>query len=118
VLISIAILAIGQVLIMQALARGAHALAIAERRSTADAFAAAKLADIDLRAHQGQEIDADGRFGSGRNAFGWRVERALQPDHPTLELVTLTVDWPQGKTRAASRFTTVRLLDADEVAAP
>jgi hypothetical protein len=115
VLISIAILAIGQVLIMQALARGAHALSVAERRSTAYAFAAAKLADINLRARQGEAIDMDGRFGSGRSAFEWRIDRFPQPDHPAIELLTLTIDWPQGKHRVASSFSAVRQLSEVEM---
>ena len=46
VLLSLAILGIGEVVILQALARGAHAMAAAERRSAAYAFAAAQLAVV------------------------------------------------------------------------
>ena len=92
---------------MQALARGAHALAAAQYRSTAYAFAAAKLADLEIGLQQRQEMKTSGRFGSGQEAFEWEVATAPQ-DHPKLELVTLTVDWRQGQHRYASNFSTVR----------
>jgi prepilin-type N-terminal cleavage/methylation domain-containing protein len=47
VLISIAILALGAGLVMQALARGAHTLVVARNRSTAYAFSAAKMTDLE-----------------------------------------------------------------------
>ena len=115
VLFSLAILAVGEVLIMQALARGAHALAIAERRSTAYAFAAAKLADLEMSFQQRAEPNMSGRFGAGQGAFEWRVDSVPQDDQPKLALVTLTVDWRQGKHEYASRFSTVRRLSDEEL---
>ena len=107
VLLSLAILAIGQVVILQALARGAYALAGAERSSTAYAFAAAKLADLDLSFQQRVEPKMSGRFGSGQGAFEWHVDRVPQDDQLRLALVTLTVGWRQGKHEYASRFNMV-----------
>jgi prepilin-type N-terminal cleavage/methylation domain-containing protein len=115
VLLSLAILAVGEVLVMQALARGASALAAAEHRSTAYAFAAAKLADLEMSFQQRQELKTNGRFGAGRDAFEWQVEAAAQDDQPRLELVTLTVDWRQGPHRYASRFSTVRRVPEEEL---
>ena len=99
---------------MQALARGAHALAAAQYRSTAYAFAAAKLADLEMSLQQQQELRTSGRFGSGPNAFDWQVTTAPQDDQPQLEQVTLTVDWRQGPHRYASSFSTVRRAPAEE----
>ena len=93
---------------MQALARGAAALASAKQRSTAYTFAAAKLADLDLSQQQRIEPRLSGHFGSGRELFGWRVDAVPEPERPELELVTLTVDWQHGRHDYASRFSTVR----------
>ena len=108
VLISLAILSIGQVIVMQGLARGAHALAAARYRSTAYTFASAKLADLELSQQQGAEARLSGRFGSGQETFNWRVDAVPQEDQPGLELVTLTVDWRQGQHAYAQRFSTMR----------
>jgi hypothetical protein len=113
VLISLAILSVGQVIIMQALARGAYALASAKRRSTAYAFAAAKLADLELSERQRVEPRLSGRFGSGQDTFGWRVDTA--PDSAQLELVTLTVDWRQSGHAYAQHFSAVRRAPAEDL---
>ena len=98
---------------MQALARGAAALASAKQRSTAYAFAAAKLADLELSQQQRVEPRLSGHFGSGRELLGWRVDAAPELERPELELVTLTVDWHQGHHDYASRFSAVRLAPAE-----
>lgn len=93
---------------MQALAQGAAALASARHRSTAYTFAAAKLADLEMAERQRLEPRLSGRFGSGRDTFGWRLDMAPEVEQPRLELVTLTVDWRQGQHAYASQFSTVR----------
>ncbi len=100
---------------MQALARGAYALVTAERRSTAYAFAAAKLADLDMSFQQRAEPNMSGRFGSGQGAFEWHVDSVPQDDQPRLALMTLTVDWRQGKHEYALRFSTVRRVPEEEI---
>ena len=114
VLISIAILAAGAALIMQALARGAHALALAQRRTTAYSFAASKLADLKLTAAEGKTRKTAGRFGSGQDQFDWRLEVAPL-DVPSLQTVTLTVGWRQGGQRYESRFSTVEPVPPEDV---
>jgi prepilin-type N-terminal cleavage/methylation domain-containing protein len=112
-LISIAILAMGSVLLTQALARGAHALVLAHHRATAHSFAAAKMADLELGLRYGAEIKPSGQFGAGRNRFTWQVERTAA-DLPDLELVTLTVGWKQGRHDHYARFSAVhKIPDAE-----
>ena len=107
VLISVAILSVGAVLILQALARGAYTLTLAKHRATAYAFAAAKLADLELAASQGVEPQMSGEFGPARERFTWQLE-AAPLDEPELQRVTLTVSWRQGRHRHDSSFTTVQ----------
>ena len=108
VLLSLVILGIGEVVILQALARGAHAMAAAERQSAAYAFAAAKLADLELGVQQGGELKTSGAFGTGSSRFDWHLDTVPQSDDPRLALMTLTVDWRQGPHRYASSFSTIR----------
>lgn len=108
VLISVAILAIGAVLIMQALARGAFAQALAQHRATAYAFAAAKLADLEMIAAAGAIPASSGRFWAGQDAFEWQVGAAPLDDAPELQLLTLTVSWRQGRHRYESSYSVVQ----------
>ena len=107
VLLSLAILAIGQVVILQALARGAYALASAERSSTAYAFAAAKLAEVDASLQDGGAPRTSGSFQSSTTSFQWALERSPLPDEPRLELVTLAITWRQGRHPYESRLSLV-----------
>ena len=114
VLISIAILAGGAAIIMQALARGAHALALAQRRTTAYQFAASKLADLELAEAEGKAIRSAGQFGTGPERFEWHL-KAAPLDAPTLQMVTLTVEWRQGGQRYESRFSTVQPVPPEDI---
>jgi hypothetical protein len=113
VLISVAILATGAGMVLQALARGAHALATARHRATAYAFSAAKLADVRQRLDQGTLDKTAGEFRSGTGQYRWDVATsplAIDPvsGAPMLELVTLTVGWTQGRHDYAEEFAYVR----------
>jgi prepilin-type N-terminal cleavage/methylation domain-containing protein len=110
VLVSVAILAAGAVVVMQALARGAHALATARHRATAYAFSAAKLADLQQQLDQGALEKTSGRFGTGAARFDWHVDAAPLADAEDLELVTLTVAWRQGRHDDAQHFSLVHRL--------
>jgi hypothetical protein len=114
VLISIAILASGAVIITQALARGAHALALAQRRTTAYSFAASKLADLELAAAEGDTARTAGAFGVGQDRFEWHLETAPL-DVPSLQTATLTVTWRQGGRDYESRFSTVQPVPPEDV---
>ncbi|MBI4343451.1 MAG: prepilin-type N-terminal cleavage/methylation domain-containing protein [Candidatus Omnitrophica bacterium] len=96
ILVSVAILAGGTVLVLQALARGAQALSIARNRSVVYAFSAAKMADLELAAHEGGASQREGSFTQGRERFRWRVEHAPVEASPLLERLSLTVAWRQG----------------------
>jgi prepilin-type N-terminal cleavage/methylation domain-containing protein len=97
-LISVAILAGAVVLIMQAFARGASALAFAKHRMRAFQFASAKLVEAELAAAAGKTPDLKGSFRVGRDRFEWHLAAEPAFDEPELELLTLTVDWRQGRT--------------------
>lgn len=109
VLISVALLAAGSVLVLQALAKGAHVLASARCRAAAHAFASAKLADIELAARQGAlPAKTSGTFRQSGAEFDWAIQAAPTGDTPFLETVTLTVGWRQGPHRYEQRVTTVK----------
>ncbi len=110
ILISVALLASASVLIMQALARGAYVSTLAHSRMRAYTFAAAKMADVDLSFAQGIEPDPEGQFRVGRQQFQWHLQASPLPDEPTLEEVTLTVDWRQGKHPYESHVSVLRRL--------
>lgn len=107
-LLSVAILASAVTLILQALVQGASASALTRSRLSAYAFSSAKLADLELSFDHGVVPRPAGTFHANDRQFQWRVDTSPLPDDPQLELVTLTVSWPQGAHRYASRVSTVR----------
>ena len=109
-LISVAILASAAVLIMQALARGAYTLALADNRLKAYAFCATKMADLEMQFNSAAALDTHGEFRSGRDQFEWHVESSAISDDPTLELITLTVGWQQGRDAYTSHVSALRHL--------
>ena len=111
ILISVALLAFGVALILQGLARGAYALALATNRLRAYEFAGAKLADVELSGDSGK---THGRFHMGSEEFEWTVDAAPLPDEETLELVTLTVGWQQGRREYAESASAVRRRPPEE----
>ena len=108
ILISVVILASAAVLVMQALARGAYALAAAKNRLTAYLVATTTMAELELHARSAQAMRPEGRFRVGRDQFQWRVETSPTSDDPPLTLVQLTVEWQQGLHTYASTITTIR----------
>ena len=97
VLISVAILASASVFVLQALMRGAYAVALVRNKLRAYAFASAKMADLELSAAQGTPPKKAGSFSFGHDRFQWRVDASVDPATPQLELLTLTVGWHQGR---------------------
>lgn len=100
-----ALLAFALSLILQGLARGAYALALATNRLHAYEFAATKLAEVELSGDSGK---TSGRFRMGAEAFAWTTEASLLPDAKTLELVTLRVAWRQGRREYAEQASAIR----------
>ena len=112
ILLSVAILSCGVVLVMQALVRGAYALARAEHQLQAYTFARAKMADIDMAVKQGIEPKIKGEFRMGSMPYQWRLETSVLEDEPTLQLMTLWVGWRQGGYDYASTVSAVTRLPA------
>ena len=113
ILISIAILAGGSVMVMQALARGAYALSVATNRMRVYEFSRAKMADLDITLERNREPKPRGRFRMGRESFNWSVVM-LPTSDPELQQVTLTVTWDQGRQTYASEFSTVTRIEDEE----
>ena len=114
ILISVAILASASVFVLQALTRGAYAVALRRNKLRAYAFASAKMADLELSAAQGTPPRKAGEFSFGRDRFQWRVDASVDPATPQCELVTLTVGWQQGRHPHESQISA--LLRLPEVA--
>ena len=114
ILISVAILATGAVLILQALARGAQALSLARSRAVAYAFASAKMADVELATAQGKDVTPEGQFRAGHESFHWHLEAVPTADEPELQLVTLTVGWRQGRDAYTTNVSTMTPLPKKE----
>lgn len=114
ILVSVAILAGAIVLIMQALLRGSHALAVADRRFTAYAFCASRLADLEFTAKDGVPVNARGRFRMGREPFEWQAESTPVPDDPALDVVTLRVAWRDGRHDSMEQVSLLRRIAGQE----
>ena len=110
ILVSVAILAGSLALILQALARGSYALAVADNRFTSYAFLVAKLADVDTMIARGHTMTTEGQFRSGRQPFHWRLDTVPSPEDPLLEQVTLRVMWRQGERDYHSDVSLLRRL--------
>ncbi len=110
ILVSVAILSVSAVLILQACARGAQALAVARTRLRAYAFMSQKLGELEL-APPGQPVkEAEGSFRIGEEAFAWRLGSGRVPEDVALEVVTLTVEWRRGRTPYSAETSLVRRL--------
>ncbi len=96
-LVSVAILAMGSVLTMQALARVAHAQMVAESMMAAHLFAASKMAALELASREGElEPSASGSVGTGDQALRWRATTEAVPEDPAVRAVSLAVAWRHG----------------------
>jgi prepilin-type N-terminal cleavage/methylation domain-containing protein len=114
ILVSVAILAAGAVLIMQALLRGAYALTFAEQRFHAYTFSVGKLADVETALHTGQSLTPHGRFRMGKDQFTWQLDASPLPEDPQLELVTLTVGWGAGRQERSTRIGLLRRVPEED----
>ena len=110
ILISVAILASASVFVLQALMRGAYAVALAGNKLRAYEFISAKMADLEISVAQGVRPRKDGEFAFGRDRFHWHVDTAVDPAAPPAEMVTLTIGWSQGRHPYESRITTLLRL--------
>lgn len=103
VLISVALLAGGAVLVIQAFAHTWEAAGMEDERSTAYLFALSKLSDLELAHQQGHDLRdrLSGNFRSGKETFKWEtsIEPAFPPPAASKEVppdrLTLLVQWPR-----------------------
>ena len=98
VLVSVAILSVGAVAVMQALGRSAAAMTVAEARAQAHQFAVNKMAEVELAARLGQEMEEStgGSFLQGTRQFRWSLSAPLPEEGPGMRPVSLTVEWELG----------------------
>ena len=116
VLLAVVLLAGTAVFAIQGLAGVASALTIAEDRFNAYAFAASKLAELEIAVHHLEPLPEtqDGSFRIGSRLFEWQVVVAPASFDPKLESMTLTVRWKEGEQPYENHFTTLRKILQEE----
>jgi type II secretion system protein I len=97
VLVSVAILAIGTVVVLQALARTAQAQALAEDRAQAHLIMRSTITEAELAWLGGAAMSdhESGRVQRGAQQFEWLLSTTLTDD-PEVHAVVLTVSWQRG----------------------
>ncbi|HEX9780015.1 MAG TPA: hypothetical protein VGB20_02240 [bacterium] len=108
-LVAVVVLAAVGVSVMPALGAASRALSVADARTTAQLFAASKLADAELAAQQGREPDesSSGTFAEGGLRYRWAMQAGLHPAGPQLRQVRLSVTWPRGPHTDAYALATI-----------
>ncbi len=98
VLAAVAILSVGAVFILEALARASQAQVLAEEHRSAYTFALSKLASLELDYEQGQlhGEHEQGRFRVGAQEFMWDLSTSAAENDPALQAVDLSVSWQRG----------------------
>lgn len=110
-LATIVLLSVSVVFIMQALARGAHSVRLAQQRLAAYTFLASKIAEVELDLQAGrEELRPHGTFRMSGTPFHWQLGTLPVTDAPQLEEVTLTVGWRQGPHDHESHVSLLRQL--------
>ena len=118
VLISAVILAVGAVVVLQAMAKAAYAQTVIDRQTGAYLFVLSKMADLALLAREGQVLPEqdDGTFREGCQTFTWTVATAPAFDDPSTRAVTLSISWQTGGSSEERRLETwLRLPPANPV---
>ncbi len=99
VLVSVVLIAVGTVVVMQALANVAHAQLVAEDRAQAYLGAASKMAEVELAVAGGTPLPEE-TGGQGRlheQPFEWSVSAVAHADDPEVRTVTFAVRWNRGR---------------------
>ena len=107
VLISVALLAGGAVLIIQAFAHAWEAAGVEDDRLKAYLFAVSKLSDLELAHHENHDLrdKISGSFRSGKDTFKWEthIEPAFEPPADSKEIppdrLSFSVQWPRDEWR-------------------
>lgn len=115
VLASLVIISIGSVFILQALAKAAHTLTVAENRFLAYAFSASKFAELEVAKAEGLDLPGEeGSFREKGTTFDWFWEVAPSPEEgPFLGEMRLSVTWKKGRHRYEKTTETLWKLPAE-----
>lgn len=109
VLVAVVILAVGVVVVLPALGTISRAVAVADAHLQAYAIAVSKIAELEMA----RRLEPDpwerqsGVVWIGRDQVTWDAAPVPVAADPTLEQVTLTIGWRQGRQTYARRFSTV-----------
>ena len=112
VLVSVVIIAIGTVVVMQALARVAQAQVVADDRVQASLVASAKMVEAELATVDGTPLSEHdgGHLRVNEQPFDWTLSAAASAEDPQVQAITLAVSWSRGqKTYRQEVSTLVRL---------
>ena len=109
ILMSVAILSIGTVLVMQALARAAWGITAAEHRRQACLFSLSKMAEAELTLRTMKELEehSGGSFQADQQAFVWNLSSMPETEGSPRRLISLAVTWEDGAHRYEHRVQTV-----------
>ena len=109
VLAAVAILSVGDVFILEALARASQAQVLAEAHRGAYAFAVSKLASLELDYQQGQlhGEHEQGTFRIGAQEFTWDLSTTAAEDEPSMQSVDLSVGWQRGQHHYAHEYRSI-----------
>jgi len=98
VLLSVVILAVGAVVIMQALVKISYAHTIVEDQTRASLLAMSKMAELELAVREGvfPEKGERGRERMGTQTMLWEATSQAREEDPTLAAVHVTISWRRG----------------------
>ena len=117
VLISVVILAVGAVLLAQALAKISYAQALAGDRAAVYFLAASTMAEVEVAVQEGS-MPEKGQRGSmrlGQQAFVWEATSQALEEDPKAASVILTVSWRRGASTFERRLETVVRVEDEAI---
>ena len=109
VLVSVAILAVGTVVLMQALGRVSWAVLVGESERETLLFSFSKMGETEWQVQSGLELPEkeNGKFSSGGHEFFWRRTIQSDPMQPELKSADFGVTWGTGSARGEYRVETL-----------
>ncbi|GEM_PF-1917930 len=120
VLVSVVILAFGAVVVMEALARVAYAMTLAEGYSGSHLVALAKMSDLEraARAGEGLREHDHGRVQLGQQWFEWDSLAPPVEEASRAQSLALTVTWSHGRKTFERHLETLVMIPKAETKAP
>ncbi len=99
VLVSVVLIAVGTVVVMQALAKVAQAQAIAEDRAQAYLIASTKMAEAELATMDGTPLSEHdgGHLRVNQQPFDWTLNATTSAEDAQVQAITLAVSWSRGQ---------------------